>query len=145
MFSMLKRKLDSSAKLPDTFVIMEKSDVRRLLQPLVWDYNIDPYDVYEVALGQKERIGSFTRRKALLRLFERLSWYDLLRLFGIERVGAFLTVDLIQQLRFPELRDRYEFVRKVLHGEPVSFSGWSPEYRQKIQHTLLSHRWYRTQ
>jgi hypothetical protein len=124
---------------------MEKAEIQKLLQPLLWDYQIDPYDLFEVAVGRQERVGSFTRAKALVRMFERLPWHDLVKLFGIDGLATLLTQDVIAQLRFPELRARYEFVRKVLHGEPVSFSGWSPEYRQRIQHTLLSHRWYRTQ
>jgi hypothetical protein len=124
---------------------MEKADIQKLLQPLLWDYRIDPYELFEVAIGTRERVGSFTQGKALIRMLERLAWYDLVRLFGIDGLTTLLTTHVIAQLRFPELRERYELVRKVLQGEPVSFSGWSPEYRQKIRHTLLSHRWYRTQ
>ncbi|MDY0092876.1 MAG: hypothetical protein RBT80_09280 [Candidatus Vecturithrix sp.] len=124
---------------------MEKAEIRKLLHPILWDYDIDPYHLFQVAIGCKERVGSFTQQTALIRMLERLSWYDLIRLFGLEELTRLLTPDLIAQLRFPELRERYELVRKVLHGEPVSFSGWSPEYRQKIRRTLLSHRWYRTQ
>ena len=124
---------------------MEKEAIRKLLQPLLWDYQLDPYDLFEIALGRQERIGTFTRAQVLVRLFERLAWYDLVQLFGIEVLTTLLTKEIINRLRFPELRTRYEFIRKVLHGEPVSFSGWSPEYRQRIRHTLLSHRWYRTQ
>ena len=124
---------------------MEKEAIRKLLQPLLWDYQLDPYGLFEIALGRQERIGTFTRAQVLVRLFERLAWYDLVQLFGIEVLTTLLTKEIINRLRFPELRTRYEFIRKVLHGEPVSFSGWSPEYRQRIRHTLLSHRWYRTQ
>jgi hypothetical protein len=124
---------------------MEPQAIRQLLRPFFWDYDLDPYEVFEVVMSERERVGSFTRETALIRLFERLSWYDILQLFGVEHVTALLTKELIRNIRFPELRERYELVRKILHGEPVSFSGWSPEYRQKIQRTLLSHRWYRTQ
>ncbi len=124
---------------------MEKANIQQVLQPLLWDYHIDPYDLFEVAVGHKERVGSFTQKTAFIRMLERLSWYDLIRVFGIEEITRLLTPDIIAQLRFPELRERYELVRKVLHGEPVSFSGWSAEYRQKIRHTLLSQRWYRAQ
>jgi len=124
---------------------MKKADIQQLLQPLIWDYQIDPYELFEVAVGNKERVGSFTQEKVLLRMLERLSWYDLVKLFGIDGLTKLLTKEIIAQLRFQELRERYELVRKVLQGQAVSFSGWSPEYRQKIQHTLLSNRWYRSQ
>jgi hypothetical protein len=125
--------------------LTEKSEIRKLLHPIVWDYNIDPYELYETAIGKKTQIGSFTQEKALIRMLEYLPWYDLLRLFGIEELRKLITKDVISKIRIRELREKYEFVRKILRGETVSFSGWSPEYREKIRHTLLSDRWNRTQ
>lgn len=139
---------DSLHNFVDTYEFlgkMEKANIQKLLQPILWDYHIAPYELYEVAIGHKERVGCFTRDRALIRILERLSWYDLINLFGIDQLTQFLTKDLISQIRVNALQERYEFARKVLQGEPVSFSGWSPETREKIRHTLLSHRWYRTQ
>jgi hypothetical protein len=124
---------------------MEKTEIQKILQPIVWDYHIVPCELYEVAIGQKERVGWFTQERALIRILERLSWYDLVNLFGIDKLTKLLTKEIISQIRFNALQEKYEFARKVLQGEPVSFSGWSPEYREKIRHTLLSNRWYRTQ
>jgi len=124
---------------------MEKENIRKLLKPIIWDYHTDPYEVFEAASGRKERAGYFTQETALVRMLERLSWYDLINLFGTEGLTKLLTPKIISRIRIRELREKYEFARKVLQGESVSFSGWSPEYREKIRHTLLSHRWYRTQ
>jgi hypothetical protein len=122
---------------------VDKEQTRKLLQPILWDYQIDPYDFVEVAIGNKDRIGSFSQEKALVRIFERLSWYDLINLFGIEQLTKLLTKQAISGIRIRELREKYEFARKILHGEAVSFSGGSPEYREKIRNSLLSDRWYR--
>ncbi|MDM8552131.1 hypothetical protein QUF72_18750 [Desulfobacterales bacterium HSG2] len=124
--------------------LTEKTQIRKFLRPIVWDYQIDPYELFEVATGKKERAGSFTREKALIRMIEYLGWYDLLRLFGLSELSELLTRDVISGLRPAELQEKYEFVRKILQGETVSFSGWSPEYRKKTEHTLLSDRWYRS-
>ncbi len=124
---------------------MNKSEIQKFLRPILWDYNIDPYELFELVIGTKERAGSFTHETALIRMMERLSWYDLVNLFGIEKLTHLITPQIISRLRFRELQEKYELVRKVLQGETVSFSGWSPEYREKIRHTLLSDRWYRTQ
>lgn len=51
---------------------MEKAEIHKLLKPLVWDYHIDPYELFEVASGNKEHIV-FTQEKALIRMLERLS------------------------------------------------------------------------
>jgi hypothetical protein len=84
-------------------------------------------------------------RPCLSRMFERLSWYDLVKLFGIDELKRQLTEEAISRIRIETLREKYEFARDILHGNTVSFSGWSPEYREKIKHTLLSNRWYRTE
>ena len=75
---------------------MEKTEIRRLLQPILWDYQIDPYDLFLAAPGRKERIGSFTQRTALIRMLERLFWYDLIRLFGMEELTRLLKPELIR-------------------------------------------------
>jgi hypothetical protein len=124
---------------------MNKSEIQKLLKPIIWDYNLDPYDLFELVVGTKKQAGNFTPETALVRMLERLSWYDLVNLFGIEALTHLITPEIISRLRLRELQEKYEFVRKVLQGETVSFSGWSPEYREKIRHTLLSDRWYRTQ
>lgn len=124
---------------------MKEEEIRTILQAILWDYRIDPLDFYELALGRKKRIGWFSRDRALIRMLERLSWYDLIQLFSLNELKDILKPELIAQLRFPELRRRYELARKVLRGELVSFSGWSPESRENTRHSLLSHRWYRAQ
>ena len=123
---------------------MKQEQIKKTLKPILWDYQIDPIDFFDVAIGKKVRTGSFDQAKALIRMFERLSWYDLVNLFGIDGLAKLLTKEIITRIRIKELRDKYEFARKILHKETVSFSGWSPEYREKIKHRLLSDRWYRS-
>jgi hypothetical protein len=122
-----------------------RNEIQKLLKPILWDYQVDPYEFFLAAAGEKSRAGGFDQEKARIRMLERLSWYDLIRLFGIEGLKNLLTREIISKLRIRELREKYEFARKVLHGETVSYTGWSPEYREKIKHTLLSNRWYRAQ
>jgi hypothetical protein len=117
--------------------------IEHILKPILWDYRIKPYDFFLVALGKKNPIGSFTSERALKRMFERLSWYELLELLGVDILKERLTLDLITKIRIKELRLKYEFVRNILQGEPLSFSGWDHVRRQRIKHTLLSNRWYR--
>lgn len=123
---------------------MNREQIEKILKPILWDYQIDPCDFFDVAIGKKVRAGSFDQAKAMIRMLERLSWYDLVNLLGIDGLAKLLTKEIISRIRIKELRDKYEFARKILHKETVFFSGWSPEYREKIKHTLLSDRWYRT-
>ncbi len=114
----------------------------RILKLLFWDYIVDPAEAYEVLTGVRQLAGPFNRERLLIRMLERLPWYDLVEVLGIEGLKRDLTPEIIRKLRFPCLKERYEFVRKVLHGEPVSFTGWNPENRAKVGAALLSHRRY---
>ena len=117
--------------------------IRSIIKRIVWDYNLDPYDLYLIASRQKEAIGPFNEFWVWQRMFERLGWYDLLKLYGIETVKVNLTREHIQKIRIPELRERYERVRCLLHGEALPPAEWGAEARQRMQSTLLSDRWYR--
>jgi len=122
---------------------MQKQQIIDTFVPILWDYSVDPLEFYEAAAGRNDKAGPFDQERALIRCLERLSWYDLLKIFGIDFLKTHLTKTLISKLRFQQMRDKYEFLRKVLQGEDVSFSGWNSETRDRIEHTLLSNRWYR--
>ena len=124
--------------------VAEKKKIENILAKIIWDYDVKPYDLYLVHAGKREAAGPFTTEKIFIRMLERLSWYDLLDIVGLDFLKRNLTGELIKNIRFHDLREKYEFVRKILQGEAVSFSGWSVEYREKIESTLLSNRWYRT-
>ncbi|HEY9593536.1 MAG TPA: hypothetical protein VHE79_03605 [Spirochaetia bacterium] len=113
------------------------------MKHIVWDYDVDPYELYEVVSGKRDAVGHFDAKRVLARMLERLSWYDLLDLLGVETLRARLTPELIAGLRHQDVRERYEHVRNLLQNKAVSVSGWDPRYREKVRNSLLSHRWYR--
>ena len=123
----------------------ERERISRIMKHILWDYDIDPYELYEVVIGKRERVGHFDEERVLQRMLERLSWYDLLDLLGVDILRERLVPETIARIRRPDVRERYEHIRRILHKEAVSLSGWSPEYREKVRHTLLSHRWYRAE
>ena len=79
-----------------------------------------------------------------IRFLERLSWYDLLKLFGAEWLSKNLRDEVLGELRSEELRERYVRIRLVLQGKALPVSGWDPEYREKLKNRILSDRWYST-
>lgn len=123
---------------------MTMDDKLIILKRIFWDYHDGSLPIVKAARGEFDSIGDYEFKIILNRMFERLNWYDLMDILGVDRIIKFLTKDNISRIRFSELRDRYEFIRKVLSGEPVSFAGWGDAYRQKIRHTLFSDRWYRS-
>jgi hypothetical protein len=124
---------------------LNKAATQSALMEIIWDYDCDPDELLEVISGKRAKAGPFDMKRLFLRMLERLSWYELIDLLGMEYIKEHLTEDIVRKIRFKTLRGRYETVRKFLSGNPVSFSGWNPEYREEIKHTLLSNRWYRIQ
>ncbi len=111
----------------------KKELIKKRLSPILWDYAVSPYDFYEVAAGRKHRAGHFTRSKAVIRMLERLWWYDLIELFGAARLRTMLTDDIIAGIRIPELKEKYEIARRGLSGEPLSLPGWNPSSCKKAR------------
>ena len=125
--------------------MQDRDLVNKIVKSVIWDYNIDPYEYFLIALGKNKKAGLIDKERALIRLFERLSWYELLSLFDTDFIKNNLTTELISKLRFPQLKRKYELIRKVLHGETISPAGWGTENRERIKSSLLSNRWYNTQ
>ena len=119
---------------------MNREDIQSTLKEIIWDYHIDPAELLEVIAGKREKAGPFNAEKLFLRMLERLPWYELIETLGMKYINDHLSENVIKKIRFKTLRGRYETVRKVLSGDTLSFSGWDPEYREKIKHTLLSNR-----
>ncbi|MBU3925354.1 hypothetical protein KJ854_05495 [Patescibacteria group bacterium] len=44
---------------------MDKIEIKKILKPIIWDYDIDPYDLYCAAIGQEKSVGGFTQKKCL--------------------------------------------------------------------------------
>ena len=122
---------------------LEKKAITAALTGIIWDYNVDLDELYEVLTRQRSKAGPFTLERLLVRMLERLSWYELLDALGLEYLRQNLTGEIIAKIRFKTLRGRYERISRFLSGHPVSLSGWDPEYREEVKHTLLSHRWHR--
>jgi hypothetical protein len=121
----------------------DKESIRRIMKHIVWDYDIDPYELYEVVTRKREKAGHFDVERVFIRMLERLSWYDLLDLLGVDALRGLLSHETVSKIRLGDVREKYEYVGKILQGKAVPFSGWDPESREKIRGTLLSHRWYR--
>ena len=112
------------------------------LKEIFWDYDIEKLPVDKIINMEFKHDDDYSYNLIINRMLERLDWYDLLDILGSDRIKEVLTKERISKLRFSELRDKYEFLRKILSGENVSFTGWGDGYYNQIKHTLFSNRWY---
>jgi len=120
---------------------MSLEEKYKILKSIFWDYNTDLLPFNKVIERDINSIDDYEFKLMLNRMLERLNWYELMDILGIDLIKKLLTPEIISKLRNKELKDRYERIRRILFKEPLSISGWDPEYRKKIKTTLLSYRW----
>jgi len=113
------------------------------LKKIFWDYNIDLLPLNKIVNMQFDVIDKYEFDLIINRMLERLGWFDLLDILGVDLLKKILISGSINRLRSNELKDRYERIRRILYKEPLSISGWDTEYIKRIKTTLLSNRWYR--
>ena len=122
---------------------MTIEEKHKILKTIFWDYNTERLSLDKIISRDFVSIDEYEFKLILNRMLERLSWYEMLDIVGVELIKKHLTAEVIGRLRSKELKDRYERIRRILFKEPLPFSGWDSEYRKRIKTTLLSDRWYR--
>jgi hypothetical protein len=93
---------------------MESVERNKLLNQILWDYNIHTEDIEAVLKGQKIMAGHYTREILFQKIIESYSWFTIIQLLTPEEIQNLLTRQVIDKLRSPSLREKYEFVRKRL-------------------------------
>jgi hypothetical protein len=116
----------------------EKLEAARALN---WDYLDAPEDMLAVIEGRLETSGAFTREKLFVRSLERLTWYRILGLWGIDAVKKLYTPELAGRIWPKDLRTRYDFALSILRGKPISLARWGDEYYKQMRHPFFSDRW----
>jgi hypothetical protein len=115
-----------------------------LMSSLNWDYLDKPEDMLAVIEGTRVSSGAFTREKLFVRSLERLSWYRIIGLWGVEEIKKLYTPDLAGRIWPKDLRWRYDYALAILRRQPVSPPGWGDEHHKQLRNTVFSNRWYRT-
>ncbi|NUM61583.1 MAG: hypothetical protein HUU44_05445 [Ignavibacteriaceae bacterium] len=123
---------------------MSTEEKYKILKSIVWDYNAEQLSLDKLISGDINSIDEYEFKFILNRMLERLNWYELIDILGIDILKKLLTPETINKLRNKELRERYERIRRILYKESLPFTGWDPEYRKRIKATVLSHRWDRS-
>jgi len=123
---------------------MTTEEKYKALKNIFWDYNTGLLPLDKIIKRDLNSIDNYEFKLIINRMVERLNWYELLDILGLDLIKKLLIPEVTGKLRSKELKDRYERIRQILLKEPLPFSGWDPEYRKRIKTTLLSYRWDRT-
>ena len=94
---------------------MEKKEKDKLLNQILWDYDIPGEDVEAVLKGDKKRAGHYTQEMLFKKILETYPWFTIIQLLTPNEIQHLLTKRVVSTLRSPSLRQKYEFVQKRLH------------------------------
>ena len=83
-------------------------------QQILWDYNITPAEIEKLLKGEIKQVAHYNRDSLFKKMLESYSWFNLVQLIGINLITELLTEDVINKLRTPSLRSKYNYVRKRL-------------------------------
>lgn len=93
---------------------METIEKNKLLNQILWDYNVPVEDIEAVLKGKKKLAAHYTREMIFQKMLESYSWFTIIQLLPANEIKNLLTNQVIGKLRSPSLRQKYEFVRKRL-------------------------------
>lgn len=116
----------------------------QIIKKLNWDYHYPPQNILNLINKKITYCGHWDFELIFTRILERLTWYDILYIFGPKELKLNLTKTRISKIYHEELKDHFEKLRKILCGESISFTKWGPEFSKEIKYTLFSNRWYST-
>jgi hypothetical protein len=94
---------------------MDRNTKIELLKQLIWDYNIPAEEIEAVLDGRMSQSGHYTRAMLFRKVIETYPWFTVIQLIKPEEIKTLLTDDIINKLRAPSLRKKYEFISRRLH------------------------------
>ena len=123
-------------------ITLTREEKLDFMKSLNWDYLDTPEDMLAVVEGRLESSGAFNREKLFVRSLERINWYYIVGLWGLEALKELYTPKLAARIWPKSLRGRYDFAFAILRREPVPFAGWGDEHYKQMRLPVLSNRWY---
>lgn len=93
---------------------MNRNQKNVLLRQIIWDYNIPAAEIDSVLKGNTEIAGHYNQSMLVRKIVESYPWFTVLELITPEELCKVLDNELIEKLRSPSLRKKYEFIQKRL-------------------------------
>ncbi len=87
------------------------------LPSIFWDYNVaySAEEIYRFLVGEKE-IRELNRNQVIARMLVSMRWYDMVDIFGVQRLYGFLNDEVLKFVWKKSIKKRYKNVRETLHG-----------------------------
>ena len=93
---------------------MDTAEKHRILNQILWDYNLSTEDIDAVLKGEIKLAGHYSREMIFQKILESYSWFTIIKMFNPNEIQDLLTDKTISKLRLPSLHQNYVFVQKRL-------------------------------
>jgi hypothetical protein len=93
---------------------MDKQHRHKILQAVMWDYQISAGDMADLLDGTIDKAGHYTREKLFAKMLTGLPWFTIIQLLPVENVKEMLTDEVIAVLWPKSVQKQYEYVRNRL-------------------------------
>lgn len=93
---------------------MDTQQRHKVLQSVMWDYDISANDLDKLLRGKIDKAGHYTREKLFSKILAGLPWFTIIQLMPVQNIKEMLTDEVIGSLWPKSLRKHYGYVRKRL-------------------------------
>ncbi|NQV18092.1 MAG: hypothetical protein HQ534_06070 [Armatimonadetes bacterium] len=102
---------------------LSKQEIQELLGKICWDIKIDKTLLYDLLLGNTNKISGMDRINLYTRLLTSYNWYLLLKIIPRKDIMIALSDDVIKRIFPKDLKKQYLYARKLLSENIVSNTG----------------------
>jgi len=94
---------------------MQSKDIPKFkLSNLFWDYKFREEELQALLNGDLERVGHIDRYGLYARILTSMGWYQVIDLIPENKLEDALSEQVINKIRFKDLREKYHFAKRLL-------------------------------
>ena len=84
------------------------------LKDLFWDYHFNEDELQALLNGDVDKVGHLDRNALYARILTSMNWYQIMDLIPGEKIKEALSDEVIERIRFKDLREKYYFAKRLL-------------------------------
>lgn len=91
-----------------------KEEILKRLKTISWDLPYSAEELYELLVGEADRINGFTRMQLLTKIVNGFYWHQVRHIVPENLLREAVSEEVIMGLFPRDLRDKYRYVRSLL-------------------------------
>ena len=89
-----------------------ESEIKNMLSRLFWDVKVHPDQLHDILKGEIDKVGHIEIADLCYRMLMTFDWYTILKILPREKLPELLSDDVVERIRFKDLKDKYRFFEK---------------------------------